>query len=152
MTGGGESAAIIGDLTVESGDVTVDSANSTAIGGELTVNGGVVTATGAPALSGNPTVADDMFAKAGDSEAAAVVTDLDQLDDKNYVLITPKYTVTWQNEDGTVLGTTRVREGEIPTTYSLSSKNKVDQNPIFFSSMMISSISSGILSPSPAIS
>ena len=94
VTVGGESAAINGNLTVEGGDVTVDSANSTAIGGELTVNGGVVTATGVPALSGNPTVADDMFAKAGDSEAAAVVTDLDQLDDKNYVLITPKYTVT----------------------------------------------------------
>ena len=68
-----------------------------------------------------------MFAKAGDSEAAAVVTDLDQLDDKNYVLITPKYTVTWQNEDGTVLGTTRVREGEIPTTYDRPDKPSDEQ-------------------------
>ena len=113
---GSSASKTSGAITINSCIITATgSENGAAISGSLTVNAGVVTAAGKPALSGSHTFADDIFAKAGDSEDTAVDTASDQLNGKNYVYIAHKHTVTWLMDDGTLIDTTKVWDGEIPT-------------------------------------
>lgn len=125
--GGANAAAISGKLTVNGGTVNaIGGANAAAVTGNLIFNGnqGIVNATGVPALSCSRTFVKNTFAKAGESEATAVDTGIDELNDKNYVHLyfIPEHTITWKNYNGDVLDTTTVLEGYIPTTEVIPEK------------------------------
>ena len=134
-TGGANAAAIGGALIVNDGTINVTGGtNSAAIGCDLTFNGGSVTATGVPALAGSATLIRNTFAKAGDSEAAAVDTGIDELNDKKYVHIyfIPEYTITWKNYNGDVVDTTTALKGSIPTTEVIPEKPSDHQYDYIF--------------------
>ena len=134
-TGGANAAAIGGALIVNDGTINVTGGtNSAAIGCDLTFNGGSVTATGVPALAGSATLIRNTFAKAGDSEATAVDTGSDELNDKKYVHIyfIPEHTITWKNYNGDVVDTTTALEGSIPTTEVIPEKPSDQQYDYIF--------------------